>query len=121
MSVTTVKKKNNMLGGLGTIAQVGGLVTGQPWLTALGTGLSGLNSQMNGGGGNNGDATGALSEILDGLNGAWQMLSSGNIGKVHTKDMTDEQLVNKWQPHVGGYGNLWQYPQNNSWMWGGNI
>ena len=38
MSVQYVK--NNTLGSLGTIASLAGTLTGQPWLTALGTGVN---------------------------------------------------------------------------------
>ena len=51
MAVQYVKGGNGFLGGLGTLAQIGGLVTGTPWVSALGMGMNAVNGMMNSGGG----------------------------------------------------------------------
>ena len=49
MAIKTLeRKKDNTLGMLGTLASVAGMATGQPWLSALGAGMQGANSMMNG-------------------------------------------------------------------------
>ncbi len=47
MSVKYVKG-SSPLGSLGTLASLGGMVTGQPWLTALGMGMNAYNTYNNG-------------------------------------------------------------------------
>ena len=49
MSVTYVKG-SSPLGSIGSIASLAGMVTGQPWLTALGMGANTATSLFNGGG-----------------------------------------------------------------------
>lgn len=48
MAVTTVKQQDNTLSMLGTLAAIGGIATGQPRLSALGTGMQGMNAMMSG-------------------------------------------------------------------------
>ena len=48
MSVQYVRG-GNTLGSIGTIASVAGMVTGQPWLTALGQGMNAYGQIRNGG------------------------------------------------------------------------
>ncbi|MBR0167336.1 MAG: hypothetical protein IJQ08_01550 [Synergistaceae bacterium] len=47
MSVKYVKG-NSPLGSLGSIANIAGMATGQPWLSALGMGMNAYNSFSNG-------------------------------------------------------------------------
>ena len=85
MAVQYVKEKNNLLGTLGGLATLAGGLTGQGWLSALGTGLGAINGAMNGdnSGGNSG--SGSLKDILENLGktlGGWFKPTDGNIAKV---------------------------------------
>ncbi len=114
MAVTTVQKKNNTLGMLGTLASIGGAAFGVPWLGALGTGMQGMNAMMNGNSSlQTGQATaGALNEILNGLKNGWENPAKTTAQAVKDKvqEMTDTELANRWAglPY-GSYG--WQ-PRN---------
>ena len=48
MAVQYVKGGNGFLGGLGTLAQIGGLATGTPWVSALGMGMNAVDGMVNG-------------------------------------------------------------------------
>lgn len=104
MSVTQVQEKNGLLGGLGMLATVAGAATGQPWLSALGTGLSTMNGAMNGG--NSGQSgSGSLQEILENLGktiGGWFKPTDGNIAKV--KPETDMTPLNYAREILSGSG-----------------
>ena len=93
MAVTYVEQKDNLLGGLGALADLGGTVTGAGWLNILGSGLGKLDNLVNNEYVNGKDNTGALSEIFKGLSGAgktlWKTLSNKNIGKVNTNEQND--------------------------------
>ena len=91
MAVQYVKEKNNFLGALGGLATLGGIVTGQPWLSTLGAGLGAANGMMNG----NSSDVGALGQILSGIiNGTWKNPADGNIAKVRPEtDMTPLNYV----------------------------
>ena len=109
MAVTTVQKKNNTLGLLGTLASIGGATFGVPWLGALGTGMQGMNAMMNGNSSlQTGQATaGALNEILNGLKNGWENPAKTTAQAVKDKvqEMTDTELANRWAglPY-GSYG-----------------
>lgn len=109
MAVTTVQKKNNTLGMLGTLASIGGAAFGVPWLGALGTGMQGMNAMMNGNSSmQTGQATaGALNEILNGLKNGWENPAKTTAQAVKDKvqEMTDTELANRWAglPY-GSYG-----------------
>ena len=77
MSVTYVKG-NSPLGSLGTLGMAVGTLTGQPWLTALGTGMSAANSMMNGN--PNPQSASSFQDALKGILG-WVNPASGNIAK----------------------------------------
>ena len=88
MAIKTLeRKKDNTLGMLGTLASVAGMATGQPWLSALGAGMQGANSMMNG------DrsmqtaqkTSGAMSELLSGLKDAWNGWEEP-CGREHSED-----------------------------------
>ena len=79
MAVQYVKENNNFLGALGGLATLGGMLTGQPWLSALGTGLGAANSIMNGNA-TQGDVQ-SLGDILKNII-SWKNPASGNIAKV---------------------------------------
>ena len=77
MSVTYVKG-NSPLGSLGSLGMAVGTLTGQPWLTALGSGMSAANSMINGN-----STPEALSSFQDALKGVlgWVNPAQGNIAK----------------------------------------
>ena len=75
MSVTYVKG-NSPLGSLGTLGMAVGTLTGQPWLTALGTGMSAANSMMNGN--PNPQSASSFQDALKGILG-WVNPAQGNI------------------------------------------
>lgn len=82
MSVTVLQNNGSPLGSLGTLGMALGTVTGQPWLTALGTGMKATDSLLNGN--NNAQTTanniGSLQEALKGLWG-WVNPASDNVAK----------------------------------------
>ena len=82
------QKQNGILGTLGTLASLGGTLTGQPWLTTLGMGMRGLDGVLNGGststGGNAQTAGGTNTDwekILSKLKEGWKNPASGNVAK----------------------------------------
>ena len=89
------------------LATVAGAATGQPWLSALGTGLGAINGAMNGdsSGGNSG--SGSLQEILENLGktlGGWFKPTDGNIAKVNSKsvDKTGLEILNSVRNDMQG-------------------
>ena len=80
--ITAPQSKNNSLGLLGSLAFFGGTLTGQPWLTALGTGMNAANKMINGQGNMNDMKTNqdAFQESMEGL---WNLVNpaSNNIAK----------------------------------------
>lgn len=79
MAVTYVKG-NSPLGSLGSLGIAVGTLTGQPWLTALGTGMSAANSMINGNGNSAAQSIGAFQDALKGILG-WTNPAHGNIAK----------------------------------------
>ena len=118
MSVTTVqrpqKKSNSTLSTLGTLASIGGMVTGQPWLSAMGMGMQGANAMMNGDTSMQTATTtsGAMSEVLSSLKDIWKNPAKTDAQAVKDKmqEMTDEELANKWSRYLGTAG-------YNGWGW----
>ena len=108
MAVTTVKKQNNTLGMLGTLASIGGTAFGVPWLGALGTGMQGMNAMMNGDSSatTSGATAGALNEILNGLKDVWKNPAKTEAQAIKDKvqDMTDAELANRWSRYLGTAG-----------------
>ena len=114
MAVKTVEKKNNTLGMLGTLASIGGAAFGVPWLGALGTGMQGMNSMMNGDSSmkTGQDTAGALSEVLSNLKDIWKNPAKTDEQAIKDKvqDMTDTEIAQKWRDLNGqssgyyGYG-----------------
>ena len=66
-----------LLGGLGALATIGGALTGQPWLSALGTGLNAANGMMNG----NAQSASGLAGAIGDLVNSWKNPAGGNIAK----------------------------------------
>lgn len=103
------KKSDNTLGTLGTLASIAGMATGQPWLSALGTGMQGMNAMMNGD--NSVQTTtatsGAMNEILNNLKDVWTNPAKTGAKAIKDKvqEMTDTELANRWAglPY-GSYG-----------------
>ena len=75
-----------LLGGLGALASIGGVLTGQPWLSALGTGLNAANGMMNG----NAQSAGDLAGAIGGLINSWKNPVSGNIAKTPYQATDDD-------------------------------
>ena len=123
MSVTTVqrpqKKSNSTLSTLGTLASIGGMVTGQPWLSAMGMGMQGANAMMNGDTSMQTATTtsGAMSEVLSSLKDIWKNPAKTDAQAIKDKvqDMTDTELANKWNvPQnstslIGKPANFWDF------------
>ena len=97
MSVTYVppqqKKSNGILSGLGMLATLGGTLTGQPWLSALGTAAHGANAMMNGNDTSMDTAektSGALNEVLTGLKSVLSKPTDNNPAKSEAKNAADK-------------------------------
>ena len=89
------QRRNSILGTIGTLATLGGMATGLPWLGALGTFASGTDALINGGGsGNSGNVVketgGALNELLKGLKDAPSSITDNNIAKTPVQQATDK-------------------------------
>lgn len=69
MSVQYVGGGGGLLGGLGTLAQIGGLATDTPFLTVLGTGMNAADGLINGGGGNVLQGASSLKDLKDAITG----------------------------------------------------
>ena len=69
MSVTVLQNNGGPLGSLGTLGIALGTVTGQPWLTALGTGIKATDNLLNPKSSvqSNKESAGTLQEALKGL------------------------------------------------------
>ena len=93
------KKSNGILGTLGTIATLGGTLTGQPWLSALGMGMQGANAMMNGDTSTDTatKTSGALNEVLSGLKDIWSTPTDDNPAKSEAKNAMDKlkKIANK--------------------------
>lgn len=70
--ITTGNRGGGILGALGQIANIGGMLTGTPWLSGLGMGMNAVNGAMNGG-------TSAGQFGGAGLNNLMEMLVNGRI------------------------------------------
>ena len=110
MSVIAVNNNNGgLLGTLGSLATLAGGFAGVPMLGALGSGMSAVNSAMNGdalgtaqalGGFNN---AGGLSQILSGLGNLFGTNNTGqalnaSANKAQQFGTTYNDLANKWDP-----------------------
>ena len=82
MATKVVKGGPGILSNLGNLASLGGMVTGQPWLTALGTGMKATDGLINGS--NLDTQSDALEKLKDVITG-WKNPASGNIAKVARK------------------------------------
>ena len=90
------KKSNGILSGLGMLATLGGTLTGQPWLSALGMAAHGANAMMNGNDTSMDTAektSGALNEVLTGLKSVWSKPTDNNPAKSEAKNAADK--INK--------------------------
>ena len=107
--MAVITGKNNTMGMLGTLASVAGMATVQPWLSALGTGMQGMNAMMNGNSSmQTGQATsGAMNELLNSLKDVWKnpAKTAAQNAKEKVQEMTDTELANRWAglPY-GSYG-----------------
>ena len=110
MATITTGGGGGLFGTLGGLATIGGALTGQPWLSALGTGLGMMNGQ--GGAGQQGGTGSSLADMLSGLfNNA---LGGGSISGKNTQQQqpqkTDAEIVKDWS-----YQNPYAH-----YMYGGN-
>lgn len=111
MAIKEIKREPGILSNLGNLASLGGIVTGQSWLTALGMGMNATDSLINGNGTSDttADALGKLKDVIEG----WKNPASGNIAKTAGKaadyanaiipSAEDEQLIRKWSPYNRPY------------------
>ena len=94
MATKVVKGGPGILSNLGNLATLGGMVTGQPWLTALGMGMKATDGLINGNNGNSsGSAEDALNKLKEAITG-WKNPASGNIAKVAGKVTDYSKAVN---------------------------
>ena len=86
------KKSNGILSGLGMLATIGGTLTGQPWLSALGMAANGANAMMNGDSSTDTvtKTSGALNEVLTGLKSVWSKPTDNNPAKSEAKNTADK-------------------------------
>ena len=89
------RKSNSILGTLGTLATLGGMAFGVPWLSALGTVSSGADALINGGGGSSSGSVaqetgGALGTVLNGLKDVWEKPTDNNIAKTQEQQAADK-------------------------------
>ena len=87
MAVQVLERRPGILSNIGNLASLAGMATGQPWLTALGTGAGITDKMMNGGCFGTGDissAAEALGKLKDAITG-WKNPASGNIAKAASK------------------------------------
>ena len=89
------KRGNSILGTLGTLATLGGMAFGVPWLSALGTVSSGADALINGGGGSSSGSVaqetgGALGTVLNGLKDIWTKPTDNNIAKTQEQQAADK-------------------------------
>ena len=96
------QRRNSILGTIGTLATLGGIATGSPFLSALGTFSSGTDALLNGGGGGNSgnvikETGGALGNVLNGLKDIWQKPTDNNIAKTPVQQAKDkmQRIVDK--------------------------
>ena len=106
MSVQYVKEKNNFLGALGGLATLGGIVTGQPWLSTLGAGLGKANRMMNGDNSDdeNNSGGGGLLDILTNFGkicAGWFNPAEGNIAKGNSKYAGISEAIKNTANQVG--------------------
>ena len=95
MATIVTKGGGGLLGGLGKAAGVAGMLTGTPWLSALGLGMGAADSAMNGNG------TGALEQVLSGiLNGGWMNPADGNIANANPYEATPKDWAKMYR---GGF------------------
>ena len=77
MAVIQGKSGGGLSGMLGGLAMIGGALTGQPWLSVVGTGLGMMN-----GGGSGGEGQSSMGKILDGIVcGDWFNPGEGSLAK----------------------------------------
>lgn len=48
MAIQVLDKQPGILSNIGNLASLGGMITGQPWLTALGAGMKATDGLING-------------------------------------------------------------------------
>ena len=124
MAVIQAQSGGGIGGLLGGLATIGGALTGQPWLTALGTGLGMMSGGGAGAGGGNGYASlgEGVKGLLDQLSG-WVNPASGSMvdpakkaKEIANKVINPAQINNNWQqalmlqnqnPYNRGVNNLW--------------
>ena len=87
MATITTGGGGGLFGTLGGLATIGGALTGQPWLSALGTGLGMMNGQ--GGAGQQGGTGSSLADMLSGLFS--NALGGGSISGKNTQQQQPQK------------------------------
>ena len=93
MAVTVLERGPGILSNLGDFATLGGMLTGQPWLTALGSGMKATDSLLYGGGSSGGNSIDALGKLYEVISG-WKNPASGNIAKIAKTASNAAKAVN---------------------------
>lgn len=121
MAVQYVQESGGLGSILGGLATIGGALTGNPWLGALGTGIN----MMTGGGsagGLGGSTSGGIDSMASILNdiigGKWKNPASNSIATINQiSDADRAQRADAWQkammygaqnPYNRNVNNLWQ-------------
>lgn len=85
MAIQVLDKQPGILSNIGNLASLGGMITGQPWLTALGAGMKATDGLINGSSNNGSNsAEDVLGKLKDAITG-WKNPASGNIAKTAGK------------------------------------
>ena len=122
MAVKYVQDSGGGLGSiLGGLATIGGVLTGQPLLPALGTGLnmmSGGNGVAGALGGVLGGESGSISDIFNSILGKWKNPAGNSIATINQiSDADRAQTIDEWQKAMI-FGNQNPYARNVSNLWG---
>ena len=95
-------------GGTGGFAMALGMMTGQPWLGAVGMGMNAVDGMYTGGGGGSSGGMGSIDQMLDYMKQAgWINPASGSIANTSAQNAVNnyEELKRKWEPvnYGGGF------------------
>lgn len=88
-------------GGFGGFASALGMLTGQPWLSAIGMGMNAIDGMTAGTAGGAASAAGSLDQMVDYMKQAgWFNPASGSIAKTSAQNAMDNysDLKRKWGP-----------------------
>lgn len=93
-------KKSGPFGGWGGLATAVGTLTGQPWLSAIGSGMNAVDSMY---GGDSEKSQGSLDKMLDYLKEAgWINPAAGSIAKSGSTGAQNAQFLKTLGEAMGG-------------------